>query len=188
MRKLFLVFAAILISASFCNAQRIKEGQFPSGIIYGPKGAYKIDAPKNWILDNKAGLQMNLPCVLYLNGWNWQNSPVVMYAKIAGINFENIDKFIEFAIGEFKKQDPKFFHKELRNGKIAGQKYVIMDYIGGPYRSYQRVFYIQMDKAVGYVVFTSKSKEDFDRYADAVFEISDSYKYSPEYINYQERK
>src|SRR6185503_19573676 len=104
MRKPILILFSALQVFILCSAQVSEQGQFPAGIIYGPKAAYKIDAPKNWILDNKSGISQGLPCVLYVNGYTWQTSPVIMYAKIAGTNFENIDSFIAFAIKEFKKE------------------------------------------------------------------------------------
>src|SRR6188474_1559032 len=103
MKRLILTIITALQLSILCCSQTSQQGQFPAGIIYGPKAAYKIDAPKNWILDNKSGISQGLPCVLYIKGFTWQNSPVIMYAKIAGTNFENIDSFIAFAIKEFKK-------------------------------------------------------------------------------------
>ena len=188
MRKLIFILITVSQLFTICNAQTNQKGQFPAGIVYGPKGAYKIDAPKNWILDNKSGLSMGLPCVLYIYGYTWQNSPVIMYAKIASTNYENINTFIDFAIKEFKKEDLDFYHKELKTGKIDSNKYIIMDYQGGPYNSYERVFYIQMEKAVGYVVFSARNEEDFNKYSDAIFEIAESYEYKPEYIDYKENE
>src|SRR4026207_39434 len=103
MRRSILTLFSALQLFILCCSQTSQQRQFPAGIIYGPKAAYKIDAPKNWILDNKSGMSQGLPCVLYINGFTWQNSPVIMYAKIAGTNFENMDSFIAFAIKEFKK-------------------------------------------------------------------------------------
>lgn len=185
MKKLTLI---LIIMQLFlvCNAQTELKGQFLAGIVYGPKGAYKIDAPENWILDNKSGLSMGLPCVLYIDGYTWQNSPVIMYSKIASTDYENIDTFIDFAIKEFQKEDSDFNHKELKTGKIDDKKYIIMDYQGGPYNSFERVFYIQMEKAVGYVVFSARNQDDFKKYSDAIFEIVESYEYKPEYIDYKE--
>jgi len=182
------LFITILISQLFtsCNSQTNKNSEFPAGIIYGKKGAYKVDAPKGWILDNKSGKDMGLPCVLYLDGFNWQNSPVVMYSKIASPNYDKIDLFINYAIKEFQKEDPNFDHKELKNGQIDDKKYIIMNYQGGIYNSYERVFYIQMEKAVGYVVFSARNQTDFKKYSNAIFEIVESYKYKPEYIDYKE--
>ena len=108
-----------------------------------------------------------------------------MYAKIASPNFTEIDKFIAFAIKEFKKEDPKFHFKQFKNGKLNGYKYVIMNYQGGPYNSYERVFYVQMKGAVGYVVFSARNEVDYNKYSDAIFEITNSFQYKPEFINYQ---
>lgn len=185
MKRIILVLVAAIHLFSICNGQ--KE-QFPAGIVYGPKGAYKIDAPKNWILDNKSGLSSGLPCVLYINGYTWENSPVIMYAKIASSNFEKIDNFIDFAIKEFEKGDPGFYHKEFKKVETDSSKYIIMDYQGGPYKSFERVFYIQMKKAVGYVVFSARTEEDFKKFADTILEIVESYEYKPEYIGYKENK
>ncbi len=161
------------------------QEQFPSGIVYGPKAAYKIDAPKNWVLDNNSGKSMGLPCVLYLKGYTWESSPVIMYAKIAGTTFENIDSFISFAIKDFVKEDSNFYHNELKRSKIDSFQYVVMDYIGGPYKSYERVFYVQMPKAVGYVVFSARNNEDFMKYSTDIIEVILSFKYKPEYIGYK---
>lgn len=188
MKNLTIVLILLIIGFSICHAQTESKGQFPAGIIFGSKGAYKIDAPKNWILDNKSGISMGLPCVLYIDGYTWQNSPVIMYSKIASTNFENIDKFIEFAIKEFKKGDSNFSHKVLKTGIIDDGKFIIMDYHGGPYKSYERVFYIQMEKAVGYVVFSAQNETDFKKFADAIYEVIESYEYKPEYVDYKEVK
>jgi hypothetical protein len=136
-----------------------------------------IDAPKHWVLDYKSGVPDGLPCVLYIEGFTWESSPVIMYAKIASPTYPNIDKFIAFAVKEFVKEDRNFYHKESKTGDIGGKKYVIMDYRGGPYKSYERAFYVQMESAVGYVVFSAKNKKDFDKYADALLEVVASYRY-----------
>ncbi|HLG41164.1 MAG TPA: hypothetical protein VI461_15890 [Chitinophagaceae bacterium] len=187
MKKLILFLAAFLHISAVAIAQTNEQKQFPAGIIYGPKSAYKIDAPQNWVLDNKSGISIGLPCVLYINGYTWENSPVIMYAKIASVNFENIDSFIAFAVNEFKKEDTNFFYQQLKTGTIDSSRYIIMDYRGGPYNSYERVFYIQMKRAVGYVVFSARNEDDFKKYSDAIFGIIDSYRYRPEYINYEGR-
>lgn len=170
-----------------CNAQTKSKSQLEAGIVYGPKAAYKIDAPKNWVLDNISGQSSGLPCVLYINGYTWEDSPVIMYAKIASQTFTDIDKFIAFAIKEFKKEDPKFYFKEFKNGKRNGYKYVIMNYRGGPYNSYERVFYIQMKNAVGYVVFSARNENDFNKYSEVIFDIVNSFQYKPEFINFKKK-
>ena len=188
MNKLTFLTLIIVFTSTVCGAQSNSEGQFPAGIIYGPKAAFKIDAPTDWILDNQAGLSMGLHCVLYLDGYNWSNSPAVMYAKIASTNYEKVQPFIDFALKEFIHEDPNFEYKEFKTGKINNLEYKIMDYKGGPYKSYERVFYVQMEKAVGFIVFTTNDKDIFDDNSKAIFEVIESFEYMPEYINYKENK
>ncbi|MCK5853423.1 hypothetical protein KAH27_10385 [bacterium] len=185
MKKTLVFLLSILLTYTILQAQSAKEGEFESGIVFGPKGAFQISAPEDWILNNKIGQKMGLHCVLYIDGFTWNNSPVIMYAKIASPEYEKIDKFLEFAIEAFVKEDPEFKHKEFKIAKIDGQKYIIMDYIGGPYKSYERVGYIQMEKAVAFVVFSARNEEDFKKYADAILEIVESFEYKPEYIGYE---
>lgn len=180
MKKMVLIFLVPLLFVISVVGQ-----QFSAGIVYGPKAAYKIDAPKNWVLDNAVGRSIGLPCVLYINGYTWENSPVVMYAKIAGTIFENIDSFILFAIKDFKNLDSTFYHNELNRGKVDSFQYIVMDYQGGPYKSYERVFYVQMPKAVGYVVFSARNNEDFMKYSNDIIEVILSFKYKPEFIGFK---
>lgn len=181
---IFLLLLLIFCSVSQSLTQTNK--QFNSGIVFGPKGAFKIDAPKNWILDNKSGLSQGLNCVLYLDGFSWNNSPVIMYSKIASTKFEDIDVFIDYSVKAFIKEDSNFIYKNIKTGEIGNKKYRILDYIGGPFISYERVFYIQMENAVGYVVFSAQNENDFKKYSDAIFEVVVTYKYKPEYIDYKE--
>ena len=182
MNRFTLALLFISISSYISEGQTNEKGRFPAGIVYGPKAAYQIHAPDNWILDNQSGLSMGLPCVLYLKGYKWSDSPVIMYAQISDSAFEKIDIFIDSAIRVFKKEDPQFYFKELKNGLVDGKKYVIMNYQGGPYNSYERVLYIQMEKAIGFIVFSAQNKNDFDNYADSIFEILNTFQYKPECI------
>ena len=50
------------------------------GIIYGPKAGFNIAAPEGWVIDNKAGAEQGLPCVLYRKGDTWENAePMSLY-------------------------------------------------------------------------------------------------------------
>ena len=46
-----LAFLAVLTFVPGMPAQETFRG----GIVYGPKAAFKIDAPEGWVLDNKSG-------------------------------------------------------------------------------------------------------------------------------------
>src|SRR5688572_20672435 len=91
----FSTFASLLIFTDPATAQEKKEPApivledfvdiptreaFSTGIVYGPKAAFKIKAPEGWVVDNKAGASQGLPCVLYPKGSTWAEADAVMYA------------------------------------------------------------------------------------------------------------
>jgi putative intracellular protease/amidase len=77
------IFTVCIVSVVLC-ASGLAQETFPGGIVYGPKAAFKIDAPAGWVLDNRAGAEQGLPCVLYPKGSTWADAYTIMYAKIAG--------------------------------------------------------------------------------------------------------
>ena len=184
--RMIVITVIFFIGLVFTIVAYSQDSQFPGGIVYGPKTAFQISAPKNWVLDNESGLSMGLPCVLYVSGSTWKDSPVIMYSKIASPNYPEVEGFIKFAIAEFIKEDSHFVHKRLEPHKIDSTfSAVVYDYQGGVYQSFERTAYIQVPNAVCYVVFSARNKKDFQKYADALYDVLDSFKLRPEYINHK---
>ena len=166
-----------------------QSSKYAGGIVYGPKAAFQIFAPENWILDNQAGMNMGLPCVLYLKSYHWSDSPVIMYAKIASTNFEANQLFIDFAIKEFQNRDTTFTYTKVKNFETKDKFDVIVnDYSQNSHSQLDRVAYIQVKNAVCYIVFSTAKKEDFEKYADDIYKVIDTFEYKPEYINYGNKK
>ncbi len=174
----------ILLAALTCTAHAADSTEYCAGIVYGPKAAFKIDAPEGWVLDNTSGAAMKLHCVLYPEGETWTDSPVIMYARIASTTHENIREFIKYSVAEFRSQSKDFHLKEFKRGEVNTHEYIVMDYSNGPYENYERVAYFQMDKAVGYVVFSSVTEEGFAEHADALLQLTQTFTYMPAFINY----
>jgi hypothetical protein len=142
------------------------------GIVYGPKGAFNISAPKGWKLDPTAGAQQHLPCVLYPDGASWETAEPLMYAKIASTNYENYETFAKDAIDDMKKKRAGFTMKRIASGKTAGgQAYFINDYPPCEgYKRFERVAYVQLPKAVAYIVFSADKKAAFQKQQGALEE------------------
>ena len=99
MKSPFVICILFLLICARGSAQE----NFRGGIVYGPKAAFNISAPERWVLDNESGKNQGLPCVLYPKGESWADAPTVMYAKIAGTQFEDVKAFVAMAITDMEK-------------------------------------------------------------------------------------
>lgn len=165
--QLLLVFLCLLAPGLTALAQ-------PSagGIVYGPKGAFNLAAPKGWKLDPTAGSEQGLPCVLYPEGATWETADPLMYAKIASTDYEDAEVFVKDAIEDMKKERPGFKMKKVASGKTAGgEAYVINEYPPTEtYKRFERVAYVQLAKAVAYIVFSADDKSAFAKHQGALEE------------------
>ena len=170
--KMFLVLAAVSIAGVVATAD-----QTASGIVHGPKGAFTITAPAGWVIDNGAGADDGLPCVLYQKGDSWENADPLMYAKIASPSFENAEAFAKTAIAEMTKQRGEYATKRVASGKTkSGSEWFINEYSpNDTYPRLERVAYIQMPKAVAYVVFSADSEQAFRKHQAALQQVVDSF-------------
>jgi hypothetical protein len=142
------------------------------GVVYGPKGAFNIAAPKGWKLDPTAGAEQGLPCVLYPEGTSWDTADPLMYAKIANTSYEDHQAFAEDAIKDMKENRPEFKMTRIASGKTAGgEAYFINEYHPTEtYKRFERVAYIQLPKAVAYIVFSADDKSAFEKHRGALEE------------------
>ena len=86
-------FIVCILLSVICGGSLGQEN-YRGGIVYGPKAAFNIGAPKGWVLDNESGASQGLPCVLYPKGSSWSDAKTVMYAKIASTQFEDANAFV----------------------------------------------------------------------------------------------
>jgi hypothetical protein len=142
------------------------------GVVYGPKGSFNISAPKGWKLDPTAGSGQGLPCVFYPEGATWKTADPLMYAKIASTKYEDAEAFAKDAIEDMKKKRPGFKMERVASGKTAGgQAYFINEYPPTKeYKRFERVAYVQLPKAVAYIVFTADEKSAFEKHRSALEE------------------
>ena len=108
-QKIEMIKAAgvVCLALLFLPAGVPAQNQYAGGIVYGPKGAFNIAAPEGWVLDNESGVEQGLPCVLYRKGESWADARTVMYAKIAGTDYEDAEKFVQVAIKQMQSKHGK---------------------------------------------------------------------------------
>jgi tetratricopeptide (TPR) repeat protein len=145
---------------------------FRGGVVYGPKAAFKIDAPEGWVLDNESGVKQGLPCVLYPKGSSWANAETIVYAKIASTDFEDVNVFVATAIKGMEKVHGKPKEK-IATGKAAdGRGYFINEYPATKtYSQWERVGYVQLPHAVAYIVLSSRDKTSYSKDAPALEKV-----------------
>ena len=175
MMKTTLLFGfALLVACGGAIAQK----QYPGGTVYGPKAAFTISAPEGWVLDNESGANQGLPCVLYPKGSTWADANTIMYAKIAGTDYEDVGKFVAMAIKQMEKVHGKPKEK-VDTGKTGdGQPYFINEYPATKsYSQWERVAYIQLPKAVAYIVLSSRDEASYRKYVPVLREVLKTFVY-----------
>src|SRR5436190_6836661 len=163
-----LALVALATLSPYIRAQETFRG----GVVYGPKAAFKIDAPDGWVLDNNSGVKQGLPCVLYPKASSWADAKTIMYAKIASTEFEGVNEFVATAIKGMEKVHgrPK---EKIASGKTADDRdYFINEYPATKtYSQWERVGYVQLPHAVAYIVLSSRNKTSYSKDAPALEKV-----------------
>lgn len=162
----------VCILLSFICAGSSGQENYRGGIVYGPKAAFNIGAPKGWVLDNESGASQGLPCVLYPKGSSWSDAKTVIYAKIASTQFEDVNAFVATAIKDMMKTHgaPK---EKIASGKTKdGHDYFINEYPATKsYSQWERVAYVQLPRAVAYIVLSSQDEASYRKDAPALQQV-----------------
>ncbi len=170
-------FIACIICLLICE-NNLGQEKYRGGIVYGPKAAFNISAPDGWILDNESGANQGMPCVLYRKGSSWSDAKTVMYAKIASTQFEDVNAFVAMAIKDMQKTHgaPK---EKIASGKTRdGHDYFINEYPATKsYSQWERVAYVQLSRAVAYIVLSSRDEASYRKDSGALQEALKTFMY-----------
>jgi hypothetical protein len=168
MKPSFIVSILLL----FICARSFGEKDNRGGIVYGPKAAFNISAPEGWVLDNESGANQGMPCVLYPKGSSWSDANTVMYAKIASTQVEDVNAFVAMAIKDMMKTHgaPK---EKIASGKTKdGHDYFINENPATKtYSQWERVGYVQLPKAVAYIVLSSRDEASYRKDAPGLEKV-----------------
>src|SRR5206468_10057409 len=161
-RSMTCVLAFLSLAA--ISTRILGQETSPGGIVRGPKAGFNVSAPEGWVVDNEAGVNQGMPCVLYPKGSSWRDAKTVMYANIAGPEFEGVNAFVEMAIKEMKAKHgtPK---EKIASGKTKdGHDYFINEYPATKtYSQWERVGYVQLPQGVAFIVLSSRDKASYTK-------------------------
>jgi tetratricopeptide (TPR) repeat protein len=168
MKPYFIVCVLFL----FICAGSFGQENYRGGTVYGPKAGFNISAPEGWVVDNEAGKEQGMPCVLYPKGSSWTDAKTVMYANIAGTEFEGVNVFVAMAIKEMEKirGRPK---EKIASGKTKdGHDYFINEYPATKtYSQWERVGYIQLPQGVAFIVLSSRDQASYRKDSGALEKV-----------------
>jgi hypothetical protein len=160
----------VCLALLFLPAGVPAQEKYRGGIVYGPKAAFNIAAPDGWVLDNESGQQQGFSCVLYPKGESWANGRTVMYAEIA--EFEDVNAFVAKAIKEMAKKHGKPKEKIASGKTHDGHPYLINEYPATKnYSQWERVGYVQLPHAVGYIVLSSRDQASYRKDSGALEKV-----------------
>src|SRR5439155_4127895 len=149
----------VCLALLFLPAGVPAQDKYPGGVVHGPKAGFNISAPEGWVVDNEAGVNQGMPCVLYPKGSSWADAKTIMYANIASPKFEGVNAFVATAIKEMKAKHgiPK---EKIASGKTQdGHDYFINEYPATKtYSQWERVGYVQLPQGVAYIVLSSRDQ------------------------------
>lgn len=153
-----------LLAVSALAPTMLGQEKIPAGVVHGPKAGFNISAPEGWVVDNEAGVNQDMPCVLYPKGSSWADAKTVMYAKVASPQWEGVNAFVAWAIQGMKEKRgmPK---EKIASGKTKdGHDYFINEYPATKnYSQWERVGYVQLPQGVAYIVLTSRDQASYQR-------------------------
>jgi hypothetical protein len=127
---------------------------------------------------NESGVEQGLPCVLYPKEESWADARTVIYAKIASTQYEDAEKFAAVAIKQMESKHGKPKEK-IDKGKTGnGQSFFINEYPATKtYSQWERVAYVQLPKAVAYIVLSSRDEASYRKDAPALREVLKTFAY-----------
>ena len=101
-----------------------------------------------------------------------------MYAKIASTQFEDVNAFVAMAIKEMQERHGKPKEK-IASGKTRdGHDYFINEYPATKsYSQWERVAYVQLPRAVAYIVLSSRDESSYRKDSPALQEVLKTFVY-----------
>lgn len=152
-----------------------------TGIIYGADHAFSLTAPKGWMLDNKSAVEQGLHAVFYPKGKDWQDSPVVAYARGRTLTKEvkTVEDQVKVTVAGFHRDgSPDYKAEKVKTIKTeSGKEAVIYHFTGDQWGNSEAVAYFVEAKTINFIVMNSREAADFKKALPAFEALAKSYKF-----------
>jgi hypothetical protein len=164
-----ILFFALALS----RRRRIRAESFTA-----PKPRLRSMRREGGFSDNSVGVEQGLPCVLYPKGSTWADANANHVRQDREHTVEDVEKFVATAIQQMEKVHGKPKEK-VDTGKTGdGQPCFINEYPATKsYSQWERVAYIQLPRAVAYIVFSARDEASYRKNFPALNEVLKSFGY-----------
>ncbi len=174
--------AIIIFLISFSVSATITEGG--RGMLFGADHAFAVTAKKGWVLDNQSGISQGLHMVFYPKGKTWSDSAVIIYGRaVPTTNVADIKTYVINTVSDFRKNGNPNYSSEKQAPLVLsnGRNVEFYFYSGDHWGNYEAVVYFREADTINYLVFSSRSKDNFEKYMGDFRQIARSYQnlYSP---------
>lgn len=128
-------------------------------VVWGDGFMLTVQEPPGWVASSDAGRSDGLPVVLFQKGSSWQNSPVVMYARVVRTP-KDIASFITSDERTFQRNCPGI---QISNTGPAEKRFACSS---GSAPNTELVHYSRVPPGILVWVMSARTGKDLDRFAN----------------------
>ncbi len=175
--RLILFFLFVFIQLSFGQEQEIPESV---NVARGLKYVFSVESPEGWYNDKALARQFGLDCFFYPPKDTLDDLKNYIYALGVSKHSkdENLDGFIKKDLKKFTDEFPEVSYDTVPvkcKGGIIKSKYYSFSNLGDRYR--EEVLYSEADSSFIIITFTTKEKEDYEKYFSLFNKFVNSFQY-----------
>lgn len=173
--RIFLITAVLSATMSLVAS----AGQFASGIVYGKGGAFFLEAPQGWVLDNESGAKQNLHAVFYPKGSTWRDSKVVMYAFSvlkSDPRYPSVEKAMVYDKMQVQQHKPE---AKIQSGDALktkqGKAVSTLQFSGNQFGRFEATAYVDNENSIDRLVLSADSEMALKNSMEAFKYLVESY-------------
>jgi hypothetical protein len=146
-------------------------------IIYGKDWAFAITVPEKWESVCHAEKEIGVSFGAWQPGENWQNAHTRFYIAAGHKADLNLVEFADDSLKRFRMHSPDvivtaYDHPNLR---VQKENIIIKKFNNDMYKNHEIVAYVKATNTYHIFVYSSKSKEGFDKYSASFVDFLSSY-------------
>lgn len=137
-----------------------------TGMLFGYDHAFRVSAADGWVLDNQSAAHRGLHMLFYPEGYNWGNSPVIVYGRSVDRPDSGVEEHVQFTVEDFKaKGSPEHRASPLEPVTMHDGRIVpFYRFDGDQWGNVEAGAYFLEKGTLNYLVFNARTEADYRRY------------------------